>query len=47
MIDILNAYKYLYENNIIHRDIKLANILVGDGFNVKLADFGFARVIDA
>ncbi len=44
MRDIVKAYNFLYKNKILHRDLKLANILVGEGFQVKLADFGFAKV---
>ncbi|QTF49759.1 putative serine/threonine-protein kinase/receptor [Acanthamoeba polyphaga mimivirus] len=37
---------YLHNSDpiIIHRDIKPSNILVDDSMNVKIADFGFARI---
>ena len=33
-----------HESGLIHRDIKPANMLVEDGKNVKISDFGLARV---
>jgi serine/threonine protein kinase len=38
-------YESLYLENIIHRDIKLDNILVNDD-EPKIADFGFGKILD-
>lgn len=38
--------EYLYKNNIVHRDLKLANILMNSDNQIKLADFGFAILKD-
>ncbi|XP_061969352.1 serine/threonine-protein kinase STY46-like isoform X2 [Populus nigra] len=43
VIDVCKGMEYLHQNNIIHRDLKTANLLMDTQNVVKVADFGVAR----
>jgi serine/threonine protein kinase len=43
---ILRGLKYIHSANVIHRDLKPRNILVNSNCDLKICDFGLARVDD-
>ncbi len=45
--EVAAALGFAHENHVAHRDIKPANILIGSNGQVKVADFGIARALNA
>lgn len=41
---VAQGLAYAHEHDIVHRDVKPANIMVGDDGHVKITDFGIARM---
>ncbi|KAF5757475.1 putative protein kinase RLK-Pelle-CrRLK1L-1 family [Helianthus annuus] len=45
LIGVAHGLAYLHSIKLIHRDVKLSNILLDEDFNAKLGGFGFAKYI--
>ena len=44
---MLRGLKYVHSAGVIHRDLKPSNILVNENCDLKICDFGLARIQDA
>ena len=43
---ILSALSYCHGKGLAHRDLKLENVLLDEQFQVRIADFGTAKIVD-
>ncbi|KAE8719075.1 L-type lectin-domain containing receptor kinase VIII.2 [Hibiscus syriacus] len=49
LLGVASALAYLHQecdHQVIHRDVKTSNIMLDEGFNAKIGDFGLARQIE-
>ncbi|TRY73052.1 hypothetical protein TCAL_03371 [Tigriopus californicus] len=45
MKQILEAVDHCHQLHVVHRDLKPENILLDENLNIKLTDFGFAKIL--
>ncbi len=41
-VQLMAGLEYMHNNGVIHRDVKLENVLFSEDGNMKLLDFGFS-----
>ena len=46
MRQLIEGVKYLHSQKVIHRDLKLGNLFLGENLELKIGDFGLAAKLD-
>ena len=46
ILEVMEGLQYMHRNGIVHRDIKVDNILVARDGTLKISDFGMAHIIE-
>ncbi|CAF2077010.1 unnamed protein product [Rotaria magnacalcarata] len=46
LYQILRGLKYIHSANVLHRDLKPSNLLLNTNCDLKICDFGLARIAD-
>ena len=44
VIEIVHAMNYIHKKGLIHRDLKIENIMLNSVFEAKIVDFGLAKI---
>ena len=47
ILDIVHAMNYLHKHGMIHRDLKIENIMLNEFFETKLVDFGLMKITES
>jgi serine/threonine-protein kinase len=47
LLQLLDALSHSHLHGVVHRDIKPSNVMVLEGLNIKVMDFGIARIESA
>jgi serine/threonine protein kinase len=45
LTQLISSLKYLHENLVIHRDLKLGNLFIDSQMRIKVGDFGLATKV--
>lgn len=44
---LIDALEFLHQKNVVHRDLKLENLLLDENFDLKIGDFGLSTTVES